>query len=289
MLSHRLYKIFPYVLIAPAMLLVLLVSLYPTLYSFYLAFHRNRRGVLEYVGTRNFEVIVNSDAFWNSLRLTAVFGIFFVGLVMLFGFLLALVFNRNLQGGGIYMTIIFIPWMLSEIVAGVMWRWMFLPQLGVLQNALSPLLGDITFLATGSGALGVVIGATLWRSLAFAMLLLLAGLQTVPKELSEAGMIDGANRWQVFWRITWPLMLPTTQITFVFLTIQAVNAVGMFLSITQGGPGTATDVLSLQMYREAIEFFNFGYGAALSVVMFVINAVLAFVYISTLRAQHAFD
>ena len=164
------------------------------------------------------------------------------------------------------MAIIFIPWMLSEIVSSVMFRWLFLPEIGIAQRLLGPLLGDITFLGNNAGAMGVVVAATIWRSVAFAMLLLLAGLQTIRGEVTEAAAIDGATRWQAFWKVTWPIVLPTTQVTIVFLTIQAINGAGMFLSITNGGPGRATEVLSLYMYREAILFFNFGYGAALAVI-----------------------
>jgi len=241
------------------------------------------------VGLRNFEIIFNSNNFWESLQNTLVFGGFFLVFVMFFAFVLALLFNSGVRMGGVYMTIIFIPWMLSEIVSGVMFRWLFLPQFGLLQNWLSPIFNNIIFLGSSSGAMGVVTGATIWRSVAFAMLLLLAGLQTIPNDLNEAAAIDGASRWQTFWKITWPLLLPTTQVTVVFLTILAINAAGLFLSITGGGPGRATEVLSLYMYREAILFFNFGYGAALSVIMFLLNAILAVIYIRTLRTQTVLD
>ncbi len=284
---------YPYILIAPAILFVVAVSLYPTLYTFYLSLHRFRRGELEFVELRNFEVILGSPSFWNSLSLTGVFSFWFITLVMIIGMLLALTFNRGLRGNAFYMTIIFIPWMISEIVVGIMWRWMFLPNVGVLQNFLGPVLGfggdNFRFLASGQGAISVVIAGTLWRTLAFTTLLLLAGLQTIPKELTEAASIDGATFWQRYWRVQWPLLLPTTQVTIVFMSIQAVNAVGMFLAITRGGPGRSTEVLSLQMYKEALEFNNWGYAGALAVVMFCINALLAVVYIRALQTQHAFD
>ena len=289
----RLQTLYPYLLIAPALLFVTAISLYPTLYTFYLSAHRFRRGALEFVGLRNFEVIWGSGQFWNSIMLTGVFGFWFLLLVMALGLGLALVFNRKLKGNGVYMTLIFIPWMISEIVAGIMWRWLFLPNIGLLQTTLGPLLGaggdEYRFLAEGAGAMGVVVAATLWRALAFATLLLLAGLQTIPSELGEAAAIDGASRWQGFWRVTWPLLLPTTQVTLVFMSIQAVNAVGMFLAITQGGPGRDTEVLSLQMYKEALEFNNWGYAGALAVVMFAANALLAIIYIRGLQSQNAFD
>ena len=278
-------KIYPYLLIAPALLFISAVTLYPTLFSVYLSMNRSRRGTLEFVGLRNFEILFSSSNFWDSFRLTAIYGVLFVTLVMIFAFILALIFNRGVRFGGLYMSIIFIPWMLSEIVSSVMFRWMFLPEIGIAQRLLAPFFNDVTFLGDAAGARGVVLGATIWRSVAFAMLLILAGLQTIPGEMSEAAAIDGATRWQAFWKVTWPLVLPTTQVTIIFLTIQAINAAGMFLSITNGGPGRATEVLSLYMYREAIVFFNFGFGAALAVMLFLINASLAVVYIRSLRSQ----
>jgi ABC-type sugar transport system permease subunit len=285
----RVGKIYPYLLIAPALILITMVSLYPTLYSLYLSLNRSRRGQLEFVGLRNFQIIFNSKDFWESLWNTAIFGVFFLVIVMFFAFILALMFNSGIRFGGIYMTVVFLPWMLSEIVSGVMFRWLFLPQFGLVQSTLGPLLNDFNFLGSPSGAMGVVTAATIWRSAAFAMLLLLAGLQTIPDDIYEAASIDGTTRWQSFWKITWPLALPTTQVTIVFLTILAINAAGLFLSITGGGPGRATEVLSLYMYREAILFFNFGYGAALSVIMFLLNVILAFIYIKTLKSQNTLD
>lgn len=277
--------IFPYLLILPALLIICLVSLYPALYSIFLSLNTFRRGERVFVGMRNFEQILASTNFWDSLRLTAVYGVLFVLLTMIFAFILAVMLNRRLNYTGLFMTMIFVPWILSEVVTGVIFRWLFLPGYGLLQDLLSPLFGDIAFLGHPQGAMGVVIGATIWRTLAFAMLLILAGLQTIPGEVYEAGAIDGANGWQSFWSITWPLVRSTTLVIVLLLTLQAINATGLFLSITNGGPGRATEVLSVSMYREAIVFFNFGYGAALAVLMLLINIVLAAIYIRTMRSE----
>lgn len=286
-------NIYPYLLIAPAMILVFAVSFYPTLYSFYLSMTRYRfvmaegQFVDEFVWFHHYELIFDSSDFWESLRLTLVFGVWYISITMIFAFLLALVFNRNMRFGGLYMTLIFVPWVLSEIIAGVVWRWMFYRDYGVLQNLLGPLVGDITLIADPDGAMGIVTASSVWKSVSFVMLLLLAGLQTIPKELYEAAAIDGANRWRAFLNVTWPLIQPTTLVTIVFLSIQGVNSIGMFLAITDGGPGRATEVLSLHMYREALQFFHFEYGAALSVIMFAINAVLAVVYFRFLKFESA--
>jgi ABC-type sugar transport system permease subunit len=280
-------KLYPYLMVAPAMIMLVVVSLYPTLYSFYLSMTRIRKGEMEFIGLKNFEIIFDSKDFWQSLRLTGIYLVIFVVLTGMIAFLLAILFNRKIRLSGVYMVAIFIPWVLSEIISGVSWRWMFYRDYGVLQNLLGPLFGNVTLIATGFGAMGIVILASIWRSTAFVMLLILAGLQTIPKEVYEAAAIDGATAWQTFWRVTWPLVLPTTLVTLVFLSIQAINSIGMFLAITGGGPGRSTEVLSLHMYREAIQFFHFGYGSALAVVLFLINALLAFVYIRALRRDNA--
>ena len=283
----RTHKAYPYLLVAPAMLLLLLVSVYPTLYSFYLSLTRVRMGELEFIGLRNFQIIFGSGDFWQSLQLTLTFVFFYVFITVVMAFLLALLFNRKLRLGGMYMIAIFIPWVLSEITSGVVWRWMFYRDYGILQNLVGPLFNNVTLMTTGPGAMGIVIASSVWRSLAFVMLLILAGLQTIPNDVYEAASIDGATGWQAFWSVTWPLVLPTTLVTIVFITIQSINSVGMFLAITEGGPGRATEVLSLHMYREAIQFFHFGYGAALSVVLFAINLVLSFIYIRALQRENA--
>ncbi len=280
-------RYFPYLLVAPATLLLVAVSLYPSLYSLFLSLNTFRRGERIFVGLRNFRQLFRSDDFWESLQTTAIYGVIFVFLTLAIAFMLALLFNRRVRFSAVYMTIIFIPWMLSEVVTGVIFRWLFLPGYGLLQDLLSPLFGGISFLGHPAGALGVVIGATVWRTLAFAMILLLAGLQTIPKDANEAASIDGANGWQTFRFITWPLMRSTTMVVILLLTLQAVNATGVFLSITNGGPGRATEVLSVSMYREALLFFNFGYGAAIAVVMLLVNLTLAVIYLRTMREDLA--
>ncbi len=286
-------RIYPYLLISPAMLLVFGVNFYPTLYSFYLSMTREyfqwQTGEMinEFVWFHHYELIFDSANFWESMRLTLIFGIWYILGTMIVAFILALIFNRNMRFGGFYMTLIFIPWVLSEIIGGVVWRWMFYRDYGVLQNLLGPLFGDITLIADKQGAMGIVVAASVWKSVAFVMLLLLAGLQTIPKELYEAAGIDGASRMQSFRKITWPLIQPTTLVTVVFLSIQSVNSIGLFLAITDGGPGRSTEVLSLHMYREALQYFHFEYGAALSVIMFLINVVLAAVYFRFLQVESA--
>jgi len=281
------HGVYPYLLTAPALLFIAAVTLYPTLYSLYLSLTRSKKGVTEFVWFDNFRRILQSSDFLESLNNTLVFTTFYVIITVVIAFCLALALNRGLKLTGVYMTIIFLPWILSEITTGVVWRWMFYQDTGILQNFLGPLFNNIALITRPWGAMAIVIAATVWRSISFAMLLLLAGLQTIPKEVHEAASIDGANGWNAFRRITWPLMFPTTVVTIVFMTIQAINGVGMILSITEGGPGRATEVLGLQMYRQAMQYYNFGYAAALSVVLLLLNVILAAFYLRALQRENA--
>ncbi|NPV86493.1 MAG: sugar ABC transporter permease [Anaerolineae bacterium] len=280
-------SLYPYLLTLPALVFITIVSLYPTLYSFYLSMTRSKKGIIEFVGLRNYSIILRSADFRQSLWLTIIFTVFYVLLTVIIAYILALMLNRGLKLTGVYMTIIFLPWVLSEITSGVVWRWMFYQDYGIIQNLLAPIFKGKALITTNWGAMAIVIAATTWRSISFGMLLLLAGLQTVPREIYEAASIDGSNGWNSFWKVTWPLVRPTTIVTTVFLTIQAINGVGMVLAITEGGPGRATEILGLHMYREAMQFYNFGYAAALSVVLLLINIVLAAFYLRALERENA--
>jgi len=280
-------SLYPYLLTLPALIFITIVSLYPTLYSFYLSMTRSKKGITEFVGLRNYSIILRSADFRESLWLTIVFTVFYVLLTVIIAYILALMLNRGLKLTGVYMTIIFLPWVLSEITSGVVWRWMFYQDYGIIQNLLAPIFKGKALITTAWGAMAIVIAATTWRSISFGMSLLLAGLQTVPREIYEAASIDGSNGWNTFWKVTWPLVRPTTIVTTVFLTIQAINGVGMVLAITEGGPGRATEILGLHMYREAMQFYNFGYAAALSVVLLLINVILAAFYLRALERENA--
>ena len=276
-------KVYPYFLLAPALAVLFAVNLYPALYSIYLAMHRTKRGIMEFVFLKNFELIFKDSNFFESLKLTLIFLIAYVFFTTFLAYLFALALNKPRRLNVFYITAIFVPWVLSDITSGIVWRWMFYHRYGIIQNLIEPLIGGKTLIGTPWGALAIVVVASIWRSVSFSMVLLLAGLQTIPREIHEAASIDGANNWNKFWRITWPLTLPTTLVVIIFLSIQAVNNVGLILVITSGGPGRATELLSLMMYREAIVFFNFGYGSAIAVILLTINIILALIYFQTLR------
>ncbi|MBX3195473.1 MAG: sugar ABC transporter permease [Microbacteriaceae bacterium] len=274
-------------LVAPAAFLTVVIQVYPTLYSFYLSFGEVKAGKVALVGLDNYAWVFSSPKFWQSTQVTIVYGAAFVLLTFAIAMALALAFNSRIRGKGFYLTVIFVPWILSEITSGVIWRWMFLRDYGVLQNLLGPLFGDVTILATPVGAITVLVASNVWKSVAFALLLLLTALQTISTEIDEAARLDGAGLFRRLASITLPLIRPTATVVIAFMAIQAVNSIGMVMSVTEGGPGSSTEILSLFMYRQAMDFGKFGVGSAVAVVMFFVNLVFALTYLRALSKQSA--
>ncbi|MCU0491382.1 MAG: sugar ABC transporter permease [Chloroflexaceae bacterium] len=283
-LARSLQRSLPLWLLLPALLILLVIQVYPSFYSIYLAFQRRQAGVESFVGLRNFEILLRSADLWESMRNTLVYTCFYLVITMVLGFGLALLLNRRVRLTPLYMVLLFIPWVLSDVVAGTIWRWMFIRDYGILQELLQPLV-QRTLLADPVGAMAIVIASSVWRSLAFATLLLLAALQLVPREVQESAAIDGATPGQVFWHVTLPLIQAQVLVTVLLLSIRAINSVGLILAITAGGPVRATNTLGFFLYQEAWKFGDFGLGAAIAMIMFALNIILTIVYLRTLRAE----
>jgi multiple sugar transport system permease protein len=202
-------------------------------------------------------------------------------LTLVSGMFVALILNRKIKFTGIYLVIIIVPWVISDVVAGTMWRWLFLGGYGLLQHFIKinlPFLGD-SILTTASGAMSVVIIAGVWRGMAFTTLLSLGALQTVPNEIIESAALDGANRFQRFFRIIFPLIRPTVLVMVLLTSIQGVNNVGLIYAITNGGPGGATQTTAFYLLQTGWFQGDFGMGAAISVFLFAINLSLTILYL----------
>ncbi|MCK5674177.1 MAG: sugar ABC transporter permease [Spirochaetales bacterium] len=270
-------------LISPSIIFLLIIQVYPAFYSWYLSFGSIKGGKYTFVGLKNFVRLLNNSDFYESLVRTGVFTFSFLIACIGIGLILALLLNRCSKFTSFYMTIIFIPMVLSEVVGGTMWRWMFQQSFGLVQVFLNPYINNFSILSRPGGAMAVVIAASVWKQLAFTALLFLGALQTVPKELFESAALDGATRSQMFWKITWVIIRPTVLLASIMTTIRGINALGLILATTQGGPGAATMTEAVLLYRTAWQFGRFGDAAALSVMMFLINITLGAVYIRLLR------
>ncbi len=289
----------PFWLLLPGLLVIAAIQLYPSLYTFYLGFQRIEPGTGQYVfrGLENFERLLTTRQFQESLVHTAIFLIGYATLTLGCALGIALLLRQRVKFNPIYITLIFIPWVLSEVIAGTVWRLFVVPEYGLLtpffanpalfgpggvsvltSPAQPSIIGDLPF--PPAPALLFLIVASAWKTLPFTTLLILAALQTVPAEVLESASIDGATGVQSFRAITLPLIMPTLAVAVFNLTLGGINGVGMVFSLTGGGPGTATEVLGYLLYSIGFRRLDFGLAAALSVFMSIINLVLV---LSTLR------
>ncbi|MEH1885773.1 MULTISPECIES: carbohydrate ABC transporter permease [unclassified Nostoc] len=265
-----------WILLTPALLLLLFVFAYPILRAFWLSvFTRNLGTELQPVfsGLDNYMRMAGDGRFWQSFSATAVFTTASVLSELLLGLLIALVLNQAFFGRGIVRTIAILPWALPTALIGLAWSWIFNDQFGVVNDILRRLgliKTGINWLGDPTLAMSAAIFADVWKTTPFISILLLAGLQSIPADLYEAYSVDGANPWQSFRNITLPLLLPQILIAVLFRFAQAFGIFDLIAVMTGGGPGGATEVVSLYIYSTVMRYLDFGYGAALVVVTFLI-------------------
>ena len=288
---RRRLDLLPFWLILPAILVLLAIQIYPIFYTLILSVQERKPAGWVFVGLKNFQRLLGSAALGESAGHTVIFLVGFVALTLSLSFMIALLLNRKSGLSGLYITLLFIPWILADIIAGVVFRLLVLPDYGlfsgILQqpgifgpNGLSVLTADAakpwfgSFPFPPSPAMIYLILAATWRALPFTTLLLLAALQTVPNEVIESSRMDGANSWQTVRHITVPLILPTMVVALFSLTLAAINGVGMVFSLTGGGPGTSTQVVSYLLYSIGWVRLDFGRAAALALMLAAINLTL---------------
>lgn len=276
-----------YLLVAPTVVIFAAITLYPLLYSLHLSFFswnllRPSLGKV-FIGLKNYRRIVYDPVFWHSLKTTLYFMGASVALQFLIGLGLALLFNVEFKGRSVARSIVLVPLLITPIVIGLMWKWLLNPEVGILNYFLSFVgVSSRSWLGNPSLALFTVIIVDVWHLTPFATLVLLAGLQALPRALYEAARIDGTSWWQMFRYITLPLLKPVILVVLLLRTIGTFATFPKIYALTQGGPGRATEVLGFLVYRTSFKEFHMGYGAALSYVMVVLVLVIALSYIKVL-------
>jgi ABC-type sugar transport system permease subunit len=280
--------VFPYFLVAPTIIIIALVAVYPIIDSIRLSLLSNPLVPTgsTFVGLRNYIQVIGDPAFQSSVGLTFVFSIVSVALETLVGFGVALLMNQVFPGRGLVRTAILIPFAFPTIVSGQIWKLMFDPQNGVLtylmqvSHILAP--GD-SLLRTPSGLVTAAIIIDVWKTTPFMALLLLAGLQVIPSDIYEAAGVDGSNRWQSFWSITFPLLRSALLIALMFRLLDALRAFDLFYVLTGGG----REIQTLALYSYADMFqgttLDFAPGVAAAVILFIICAVVGLIVVSTTR------
>ncbi len=268
-----------WILLLPALLLLLLVFAYPIARAFWLSLFTQNLGTklqAEFSGLDNYVRMAGDGRFWQSFLTTSIFTTTSVLLELLLGMGIAIVLNQRFLGRSLVRTSAILPWALPTALIGLAWAWIFNDQFGVVND----LLLRLGLIKTGINWLGepnlariAVIFADVWKTTPFISILLLAGLQSISPDLYEAHSIDGASSWQSFRRITLPLLMPQILIAALFRFAQAFGVFDLIAVMTNGGPGGATEVVSLYIYSTVMRYLDFGYGAALVVVTFLLLVV----------------
>ncbi len=276
-----------WMLCAPAVIVMLLVTGFPIGYAIYLSLLRNDLRFpdeKEFVGLSNYGDVLTSTTWWSDVWTTFLITFFSVGIELILGMAIALVMHRAIFGRGPVRAAILIPYGIVTVVAAFAWRYAFDPASGFVQGL--PLISDTAApLTQRSGSLIVIILTEVWKTTPFMALLLLAGLALVPDELHEAAKVDGANVWQRFVRITLPLMKPAILVALLFRTLDAFRIFDTVFIQTAGANGTET--VSLLSYNVLINRVNIGLGSAVSVLIFIFVLLIAFVFVKGLGTSTA--
>jgi multiple sugar transport system permease protein len=279
-----------YALILPSLVFIAAIELYPLARGLLEGFKYHNRVqpfLTRFNGIDNYREAYHDPDVRSALRVSTVMVVAIVAGSYLLGLVAALVLHSKIRFGGIYRTMILIPWVIPPVVAYISWQWMLSDQGGAIDEILMRLhLVDkpILFLANSKWALFSLILVGIWSRVGFMMITVLAALSAIPDDLHEAAAIDGASRWSTFRHITLPLILPVSIIATLLQAIWTFNDFALPFVLTGGGPANATTTISLLSYREAFQRFNIGYGTSLAVISTVLMLLLGAVYLR-LQAQ----
>ncbi len=281
-------KLFPWLFLAPAMLLLLAFTVFPLFYIVRLSLYRMTPGGETFAGAANFLRLFRDSFFYESVWHTLLFAGGALLLELGLGLALALLLDSQIRARGLWRSLFLLPMILPPVVVGVIWRLIYNPNFGVLNGALQLLGVDttrLTWLADPSVALLSIILVDVWEWTPFVFLILLAGLQAIPEEPYEAARMDGSSGWQTFRHITLPLLRPAILVAVLLRTMDLLRIFDQVFILTQGGPGGATETISLYIYKTAFRFFDFGYAAAMSLALLLVTVVLSQIYIRLLRRR----
>ncbi|MCA1223418.1 sugar ABC transporter permease [Streptomyces sp. 8L] len=272
-------------LLLPALIPVLVLSVGPLLYGLGLAFTDAQSGVTRstsFTGLRNLADLRLDSLFWQSFKIGIIWAVCVTALQFLLSLGLASLLNQNLRFRWLTRTLALVPWAMPEVVVGIMWRLVYNPDSGILNSTLRSLhltSGNIDWLSSLTLALPAVIVVGVWAKMPQTTVVLLAGLQNVPAELHEAAALDGAGLWRRFTAVTWPAMKPVVLSITALDFIWNFNSFGLVYVLTNGGPGGKTRLPTLFAYQEAFQYGQFGYAAAMGLVMIAVIAILLTVFL----------
>lgn len=271
---------FAYVLILPSILLIAAIVVYPIYYVAEFSLYRSIAFTrTEFVGLENYGDLLDERTLGNAFASLVFVGgsiIIAVGL----GLVLAVALNGKIAMRTTIRTIVFIPWVTSQIASALVWRWLVNPDYGPLVHVVQQLGGPrVDVLGDATLAMAILIFTNVWRSIAFSMIVLLAALQAIPESVLRSAEIDGAGAWRTFRDVVFPMILPSVLVCVIMSSFSYFNIITIPLVLTGGGPQSATELITLRMYTEAFSFFNIGLASAITMVILLMNILLTFVYL----------
>ena len=278
--------------IAPTMVLLLAINIFPLLWAIWLSFTNYRANraneVVKNVGLSNYQRILGDGDIWIAMQTTAHFVFWTITLETLIGFGLAYLIDRKFRGHAFWTTIILVPMMLSPAVVGNFWRFLYQPQVGLFAYVVSFVTGipsaQVDLLGSVGSAPWAIVIVDTWMWTPYVMLICLAGLRSIPDYIYEAAEVDRASPWRQFWSITLPMALPFIMLAVLFRGIENFKMFDMVNLLTGGGPGSATEVASITLKRQAFESWRTGYSSAFAIILFVAVFGLANIYVKALNA-----
>jgi len=284
--------IYPYLLLTPALTVVVFVVFIPIIRAImnsFMNYDLRYPKKTAFIGLKNYIDILTSDPqFWPSMGKTVFWVVFGVGLQFFFGFILALILNRSFHGRGVIRSLSMLPWVMPGVVIGLIWRWLYDGDYGVFNDIfikLGILDKGIPFLSRMETALPAAVVSVVWQGIPFFALMVLAALQGVSTEMYEAADIDGANFFQKLFRITLPAIKNTVLVTLMLRVIWVTNSVDIIQNMTAGGPAYATMTIGVYVYQKG-QVLNLGYASAMAVIMAILLLIVVVPYLrSTLKKE----
>ena len=280
-----------WIFVAPTLILLLAINIFPLIWTIRLSFTNYRanrpNADVKFIGLRNYERILTDSDIWQTMQATAHFLCWTLFLQVVIGFALAWLINRKFKGNDLWTTIIVLPMMLSPAVVGNFWTFLYQPQIGLFNYLISFLTGvdpsSFTMIGEVRLAPWAIVIVDTWMWTPFVMLICLAGLRSIPDYIYEAAECDRASKWRQFWTITVPMVLPFLMLAVLFRGIENFKMFDLVTLLTGGGPGSTTELTSINLKREAFEKWRTGYASAYAVILFVTIFGLASIYVKALN------
>ena len=280
-----------YAFIAPGLFGFLIFLGLPTIAAFVLSgYDWNLLSKPKFIGLTNFVNLVGDPTFWNALKVTLLYILYNVPIETVLAIILAITLNRRLPGVVLFRVLFVLPWITTPVAVSLIWKWVLNPQFGMVSYFLSVIgLDSRSILLSPQSALPQIALVNLWEFTGYQMMLFLAGLQGIPRQLYEASDLDGATGMQRAWYITLPLLKPTTMFVLITSVIGSFQVFDTVYIMTQGGPGDATRVYYYYLYQNAFQFFKMGYASSMAVILFILIMAFTIAQFLYFRRQITYD